>query len=79
MKAISLIAAANDTSALGARDAVRERKLERHIAIVGQDCIEEALARLSAPARPSSREDSTYGLNLIHLGLSILRGQTVPP
>ncbi len=78
-----LIAAANDTSALGALDAVRERKRERHIAIVGQDCIEEArreLKRASSPFIASvSHETSTYGPNLVHLGLSILRGQTVPP
>src|SRR6201995_461148 len=37
-----LIAAANDSSALGAVDAVREHKRERHVAIVGQDCIAEA-------------------------------------
>jgi ABC-type sugar transport system substrate-binding protein len=34
-----LIAAATDSSALGAVDAVREQKRERHVAIVGQDCI----------------------------------------
>ncbi len=33
-----LIAAAKDTSALGAMDAVRETKREKHVAIVGQDC-----------------------------------------
>ncbi len=37
-----LIAAATDTSALGALDAVRELKREKHVAIVGQDCIAEA-------------------------------------
>jgi len=26
-----------------------------------------------------SHEASSYGPNLIHLGLSLLRGQTVPP
>ena len=41
-----LIAAANDSSALGAVDAVRELKRERHVAIVGQDCIAEALAEM---------------------------------
>ena len=34
-----LIAAATDTSALGALDAVRDCKREKHVAIVGQDCI----------------------------------------
>ena len=78
-----LIAAANDTSALGALDAVRERKRERHVAIVGQDCIAEAVDQLQHPKSPFiasvSHETSTYGPSLIHLGLSILRGQTVPP
>ncbi len=78
-----LIAAANDTSALGALDAVREGKRERHVAIVGQDCIAEALLQLQQPKSPFiasiSHETSTYGPSLVHLGLSILRGQTVPP
>ena len=78
-----LIAAANDTSALGALDAVRERKRQRHVAIVGQDCIEEARQELERPNSPFiasvSHETSTYGPSLIHLGLAILRGQTVQP
>ena len=78
-----MIAAANDTSALGALDAVRERKRTRHIAIVGQDCIEEAMLELQRPGSPFlasvSHETNTYGPGLIHLGLAILRGQTVPP
>ena len=41
-----LIAAATDTSALGAVQAVRELKRERHAAIVGQDCIAEALEEM---------------------------------
>jgi ABC-type sugar transport system substrate-binding protein len=55
-----LIAAATDSSALGAVDAVREHKREKHVAIVGQDCIAEAIAEmqkdkspLSAPSRTS--------------------------
>ena len=39
-----LIAAATDSSGLGAVDAVREQKRDRHVAIVGQDCIAEAIA-----------------------------------
>ena len=78
-----LIASANDTSALGALDAVRERKRTRHVAIVGQDCIEEAMLELERPGSPFiasvSHETDTYGPSLIHLGLLILRGQTVPP
>src|SRR5258708_12752319 len=41
-----LIAAATDTSALGALQAVREAKREKHVAIVGQDCIPEALEEM---------------------------------
>src|ERR1700678_1737503 len=78
-----LIAAATDTSALGALDAVRERKREKHVAIVGQDCIAEAVEEMSNLASPLigsvSHEAGSYGPSLIHLGLSILRGQTVPP
>src|SRR5437016_1390186 len=44
-----LIAAATDTSALGAVQAVRELKREKYVAIVGQDCIPEALEEISSP------------------------------
>ncbi len=78
-----LIAAATDTSALGAVQAARELKRERHIAVVGQDCIEEALSEI-ASQRSSligsvSHEAHTYGARLIQLGLSMLAGQNVPP
>jgi ribose transport system substrate-binding protein len=78
-----LIAAATDSSALGAVDAVREQKRERHVAIVGQDCIAEAIAEMQKDKSPLigsvSHEASSYGPSLIHLGLSLLRGQTVAP
>jgi ribose transport system substrate-binding protein len=78
-----LIAAATDTSALGALDAVREQKREKHVVIVGQDCIPEALAEIRSNKSPLigsvSHETSSYGPSLMHLGLAILRGQTVPP
>ena len=78
-----LIAAATDTSALGAVDAVRERKREKHVAIVGQDCIAEAVEEMQRGASPLigsvSHEAGSYGPNLVHLGLAILRGQTVAP
>ena len=78
-----LIAAATDTSALGAVDAVRECGREKHVAIVGQDCIAEAIEEMTREGSPLigsvSHEASSYGPNLVHLGLSILRGQTVPP
>jgi len=78
-----LIASANDSSALGAVDAVRELKRERHVAIVGQDCIAEAMAEMRKERSPLigsiSHEASTYGPSLIHLGLMLLRGQMVAP
>jgi ribose transport system substrate-binding protein len=78
-----LIAAATDSSALGALDAVRERRREKHVAIVGQDCIAEAIAEVQRDGSPLigsvSHEPSSYGPSLIHLGVSLLRGQNVPP
>lgn len=78
-----LIAAATDSSALGALDAVREHKREKHVAIVGQDCIEEAgkeIARSNSPLIGSvSHEANLYGVKLIQLGLALIHGQTIPP
>ena len=78
-----LIAAANDSSALGAVDAVREQKRERHVAIVGQDCIAAAMEEMRKPRSPLiatvSHEANLYGASLIHLGLGMLRGQMVAP
>jgi ribose transport system substrate-binding protein len=78
-----LIAAATDSSALGAVDAVREHKRQKHVAIVGQDCIAEAIVEMKKDGSPLigsvSHEANSYGPNLIHLGLSLLRGQMVPP
>lgn len=78
-----LIAAATDTSALGALEAIREMKREKHVVIAGQDCIPQALEEMRRPGSPwigsISHEAARYGPYLIQLGLSILRGQTVPP
>ena len=78
-----LIAAATDTSALGALDAVKEQKRERQVAIVGQDALEEAVEEIrrerSSLIGSVSHEAMTYGPSLINLGLALLRGQTVPP
>jgi ribose transport system substrate-binding protein len=78
-----LIAAMNDSSALGAVDAVREHKRERHVAIVGQDCIAEAVAEMRKQRSPLigsvSHQTSSYGPSLMNLGLQLLRGQTVAP
>ena len=78
-----LIAAATDSSALGAVQAVRELKLEKHVAIVGQDCVPEALEEMKVADSPMigsvSHEAQSYGPRLIHLGLALLAGQRVPP
>ena len=78
-----LIAAATDTSALGALKAVRDLKRTKHVAIVGQDCIPEMLQEMKDADGPVigsvSHEAAKYGTNLINLGLAILRGQTLPP
>jgi len=78
-----LIAAATDSSALGAVDAVREQKRERWVAIMGQDCISDAMDEMARPDSPLigsvSHETGSYGPNLIELGLALLRGRTVPP
>ena len=78
-----LIAAATDTSALGAVDAAREKRREKHVVVVGQDCIADAIAEMQRPSSPLiasvSHETRTYGPNLIQLGLALLNGQTVPP
>jgi ribose transport system substrate-binding protein len=80
---LTLVAAANDTSALGVLDAVREAGQEVNFAIVGQDCIPEVLEEMckgtSAIVGSISHEPETYGPRLIQLGISILRGYTVPP
>jgi len=78
-----LIAAANDTSALGAIAAARELGREHQVAVVGQDCVEEMLAELQRPGSPAvasiSHEVQQYGPRIIELGLALLRGETVPP
>jgi ribose transport system substrate-binding protein len=78
-----LIAAATDTSALGAVQAVRELKREKYVAIVGQDCIPEALEEISSADSPLigsvSHEAQSYGPRLIHLGLSLMSGHRVAP
>lgn len=78
-----LIAGATDTSALGAVDAARDAKRQRHVAVVGQDCIAEALEEMRRPSSPLiasvSHETSSYGPILMQLGLALLKGQTVPP
>jgi ribose transport system substrate-binding protein len=78
-----LIAAATDTSALGALQATLDAQREKNVAIVGQDCIPEVLEELKKPQSPVigsiSHEAQTYGPRLIQLGVAILRGHIVPP
>jgi ribose transport system substrate-binding protein len=78
-----LVAAATDTSALGAVDAARQLKRQRHLAVVGQDCIAEALEEIESGSSPLiasvSHETNAYGPNLMQLGLALLKGQIVPP
>jgi ribose transport system substrate-binding protein len=78
-----LIAAGNDTSAIGAIAAVRELGRERNVAVVGQDCVEEMLIEMQRPGSPAiasiSHEVQQYGPRLIDLGLALLRGETVAP
>ncbi|MGO9323754.1 MAG: substrate-binding domain-containing protein [Terracidiphilus sp.] len=80
---LTLVAAANDTSALGVLDALREAGQEANFAIVGQDCVPEVLEEMhrksGAIVGSISHEAETYGPRLIQLGISILRGYTVPP
>ncbi len=78
-----LVAAATDSSALGVLDAARQAGREADFAIVGQDCIPEAMDEMrsgkSALIGSISHEVETYGPRLIQLGISLLRGYTVPP
>lgn len=78
-----LVAAATDSSALGVLDAARQYGREHDIAVVGQDCIPDALEEMksgqSSLIGSISHEAETYGPRLIQLGISMLRGYAVPP
>ncbi len=78
-----LVAAADDTSALGALRAVKELKRDKHVAIVGQDCIPDAIDAMKIVGTPFvasvSREVHTYGPRLMQLGLALVRGQHIAP
>ena len=78
-----LVATATDSSALGVLDAARQVGREQDLAIVGQDCIPEALSEMrtgkSALIGSISHEVETYGPRLIQLGIALLRGHAVPP
>lgn len=78
-----LVAASTDSSALGVLDAARLVGREKDFAIVGQDCIPEALDEMrsgtSALIGSVSHGAEAYGPRLIQLGITLLRGNTVPP
>ena len=78
-----LIAAANDTSAMGAITAVRQLGREKQVAIVGQDCLNEMLIEMQRPGSPAiatiSHEVDLYGPRLVEIGLALLKGETVAP
>lgn len=78
-----LVVAATDSSALGVLDAARHFGREHDIAVVGQDCISDALEEMrsgqSALIGSISHEADTYGPRLIQLGISMLRGYAIPP
>jgi len=78
-----LVAAATDSSALGVLDTARHAGREQDFAIVGQDCIPEVLEEMrsgkSAIVGSVSHEAQTYGPRLIQLGITLVRGNSVPP
>jgi ribose transport system substrate-binding protein len=78
-----LLAAATDTSVLGALEAVQELGREKHVAIVGQDCIPEVAEQMLLKDSPIigsvSHEANDYGPRIIEIGLSLLKGRTVAP
>jgi ribose transport system substrate-binding protein len=78
-----LIAAANDTSAMGAIAAIRELHREKNAAVVGYDCLPEMLLEMQQPGSPAvasiSHEVGLYGPRLIEIGLALLKGEMVAP
>lgn len=78
-----LIGSINDDSGLGALDVVRRLKREPQVAIVGQDCIEEALREIANPASAMlasvAHFPESYGAQVVELVLRLLRGEQVAP
>ena len=78
-----LVAAINDTAALGAIDAARELSREHQLCVVSHDCIEEAMEEMRRKNSPMvasvSHEVAKYGPSLIQLGLSLLKGESIAP
>lgn len=78
-----LIGSINDASGLGALDVVRRLKREQQVAIVGQDCIEEALSEIANPESALlasvAHFPENYGARVVELVLRLLRGEQVAP
>ena len=78
-----LVSTATDSSALGVLDAARAAGREADFAIAGQDCIPEVIEEMktgkSAIIGSVSHEAQTYGPRLIQLGITLVRGNSVPP
>lgn len=78
-----LVAAATDSSALGVLDAARAAGREGDFAIAGQDCIPDVIEEMgtgkSAIIGSVSHEALSYGPRLIQLGITLVRGNSVPP
>jgi ribose transport system substrate-binding protein len=78
-----LVATATDSSALGVLDAARTAGREGDFAIAGQDCIPEVIEEMetgkSAIIGSISHEVLSYGPRLIQLGITLVRGNSVPP
>ncbi len=79
----TLVAAINDTSALGALRAFEECGCTSYCAVMGQNAIPEALDEMR---RPDSRLIGSiayfperYGLELIPLAIGLAAGKTAPP
>ncbi len=77
-----LLAAVNDTAALGAIQAAREMGRDQHLCVVSHDCIEEAIVEMRCRKSPLvasvSHEVASYGPSLIQLGMAKLRGERIP-
>ncbi len=78
-----LLAAGNDTSALGALEAAQELGREKQVVIVGQDCIPEVVAEMRRPGSSIigsvSHEVTEYGPRIMEIGVALIRGRHVAP
>jgi ribose transport system substrate-binding protein len=76
-----LVATTTDTSAMGAIEATKRLRRQRHVVIVGQNCTQDALKELKDASSPLiasvSHELGRYGPRLVRLGMGLLKGQGV--